>query len=325
MPDTEEDDFGKAMEAAFADDGGDVETPVTPPVDPATPPAPANVEEPKKDDSVIPANPDKKEEEPVTPAADPAKPADAVPATPQTPETPSTPEEPKPLTEDSIRQILSDVRTEERTSGQALKEKTNDVLEAYYPGGLSNVLVDENTNKELRTPQDVVDASGGKMDMEEATKWLLNEQYKLDQSISKIRSDAERVAETTMNFKRDSMDALKKYGLLFKQYPQLQPKVYNLLMRQTKLDEAKGVVLQAPDVMELYDDYLEPYKLAYEFATKQPATSPVTPPAAATPLTPATPGASDRMDESGDGGIVEEVDDPNDFAQQVTKALNNPA
>jgi hypothetical protein len=55
-----------------------------------------------------------------------------------------------------------------------------------------------------------------------------------------------------------------------------------------------------------------------------PATNPV-PPAPGTPGAPATPpaptpGVDDRLDEGGDGG-ASPVDDPNDFAQQVTKEL----
>jgi hypothetical protein len=35
-------------------------------------------------------------------------------------------------------------------------------------------------------------------------------------------------------------------------------------MKQVKADKEKGVILSAPDVMEHYDDYLEPYQQAYE-------------------------------------------------------------
>ena len=78
--------------------------------------------------------------------------------------------------------------------------------------------------------------------------------------------------------------------------------------------------------MEFYDDYLEPYQQAYEFSTKQSATNPVTPPAdPAAPVAPPTPGLNDRLDENGDGGSgAGEVDNPNDFAQQVKKELAKP-
>jgi hypothetical protein len=129
--------------------------------------------------------------------------------------------------------------------------------------------------KNFGTPADVVDASGGQMSTDEAAQWLLNEQYRLDQSVSKIKDEARQIAETTLNFKRDATSAVAKYEPLFAKYPTLQEKVYNQLMKQVKVDKEKGVILSAPDVMEHYDFYLEPYQKAFEFANNTPATNPV--------------------------------------------------
>lgn len=230
-----------------------------------------------------------------------------------------TPEEPKPLTEDSIRNILKEVRTEERSSSQAIEEATNEVLEAYYPEGLSNTLIDQTSGKELKVPADVVEASGGQMSMEEAAQWLMNEQFKLDKEVARIKEDARKVAETTVSFKRDATIALEKYEPLFKAYPHLQTKIYEKLMKQVKVDNKKGLILSAPDVLEYYDDYLEPYQQAFEFSTKQSATNPTPDPKPEPPK----PSADDRLDENGDGG-PSPVNDPNDFAQQVTKELAKP-
>lgn len=306
-----DDGFDKAFEG-FGED------PVTPPVDPAnpTPPVvdPPKVEEPKKDDATPPADPKKEEE--VTPPADPAKKPEEGTEPPKAPETPpETPEPAQPLTKDDITTIIRDLQVNERNSGKELETAEKEVLDAYYPDGLSNVLVDESTGKELRTPQDVVEVSGGNMTTEQAAQWLLNEQFKLDQQINKIKTDARQIAETTVNFKRDSVTVLQKYEPLFKAYPHLQKKVYDKLMKQVKVDEKRGVVLSAPDVMEHYDDYLEPYQLAFEHATNKPATNPT-----ANPNEPPKPSAEDRMDENGDGGTTA-PDDPNDFAQQVKKEL----
>lgn len=328
MSDVDHDD---GFDEAFKGFGEDP-APATPPQDPVTPPATPGAaaeppkaddptppaEEPKKDDQP-PAEPPKKEgEEDTPPAADaPKKEEGAEP--PKAPETPPAPEEPKPLTEESVKSIIQNIRTEERATTKELETTTNEVLEAYYPEGLTNVLVDQNTGKELKTPQDVVDATGGEMPLEQAAQWLMNEQYKLDTKINAIKDDAQKIAETTINFKRDGIAAVQKYEPLFKWQPQLQEKVFKLLMNQVTADEKKGVILKAPDVLDLYDTYLEPYQKAYEFSQGQPATNP-TPPAGGTPPAPATPGADDRLDESGDGG-ASPVDDPTDFAQQVTKEL----
>jgi hypothetical protein len=317
-----EDDFDKAFEG-FGEDKPATPAPADPakPADPAAPPAPEapKVEEPKKDEQPKPEEPKKPEEG--TPPADPAKkPEEGAqpPKDPAAPAEPAAPEEPKPLTEEGVKSIISNIRTEERTTAKELDTTTNEVLEAYYPDGLSNVLIDQASGKELRTPQDVVDASGGEMDMESAAKWLMNEQYKLDQDVAKIKDDAQKIAETTINFKRDSVAALQKYEPLFKWQPSLQKKVWEKLKQQVKADTEKGVILSAPDVMDHYDFYLEPYQKAYEFSKGQPATNP-NPPAPEAPPAP-KPGADDRLDEGGDGG-ASPVDDPNDFAQQVTKEL----
>ena len=310
MSDIEDDGFNeeafKGLDEAPA--------PVTPPVaDPVVEPPkedPKPAEEPKKDEA--PA-----EETPPAPTTDEKKPEAPV-EPPQTPETPPTPPEaPQPLTKSDVESVVSNLLNTERASSKELDNTAKEVLDAYYPDGLSNTLVDEKSGKELRTPADVVEASGGNMSTDQAAQWLMNEQFKLDTQVNKIKNDARVIAETTVNFKRDAVSAVQKYEPLFKAYPQLQQKVYDKLMKQVKVDKEKGVILSAPDVMEHYDDYLEPYQQAYEFGKGQPATNP-TPP---TTPEPPKPSAEDRMDEGGDGTSGGEVNDPNDFAQQVSKEL----
>lgn len=308
-----EDNFDEAFKG-FGENPAPVTPPVTPPVEP--PVVPPVVAEPPKVDTP-PAEEPKKDEEPAEKPGEtpPAPAADTEP--PKTPETPPAPvEAPQPLTKDDVKSVVSDLLNTERSSSKELETTTKEVLDAYYPEGLSNVLTDEKSGKELRTPADVVAASGDTMTIEEAAQWLMNEQYKLDTQVNKIKDDARVIAETTVNFKRDAINAVQKYEPLFKAYPQLQQKVYDKLMKQVRVDKEKGVILSAPDVMEYYDDYLEPYQQAFEFGKGKPATNP-TPPA--TPEPP-KPSAEDRMDESGDGGTTP-PNDPNDFAQQVTKEL----
>lgn len=311
-------EFDKAFEGF-----GDAPAPATPPAEPPKQddqPAPPAVEppkeDPKKDDQPKPEEP-KKEDEAAPPAGDaPKKEEEPKPA--PAPETPPAPEAPKPLTEDSVRSIIQNIQTQERASVKELETTTNDVLEAYYPDGLSNVLTTED-GRPLRTPQDVINAAaaqGAEMSMEEATQWLMNEQYKLDTEVRGIQENARKIAETTINFKRDSISALQKYEPLFKWQPSLQQKVWDILKAQVKADVQKGVILSAPDVMSFYDTYLEPYQKAYEFSLGQPATNP-NPPAPEPPK----PGAEDRLDENGDGGGGGEPDDPNNFAQQTVKEL----
>lgn len=302
------------------------EEPGTPPVkpeakDPSKEPAPKEelipepAKEPKKDEQADPEKPEVPEKKEDTPPADDATKKKEEPE-PSSPPESKDPEEPeKPLTKEDVTSIIQNVRTEERTSFKEVEATTQEVLDAYYPDGLSNVLTDTN-GRELKTPADVVEATGGKMSTEEATQWLMNEQFKLDKDVEKIREDARKIAETTINFKRDAITAVKKYEPLFKEYPYLQQKVFDKLVKQVKADEEKNVILSAPDVMEHYDDYLEPYMMAFEHSKKTSATNPTpdnTPP-------PPKPKTEDRLDETGDGGTAP-VDDPNDFGQQVKKEL----
>lgn len=288
-----EDDFDKAFEG-FGED-------------PATPQTDAPNDD-KPNDATPEVEP-KDDDQPVTPPKDDAP-------SEQPKDDDQQPPEPAPLTKDDITSIIRDIQVQERSTGKELDNTTNEVLEAYYPEGLSNVLIDESTGKPLRTPQDVVDATGGSMDIEQAQQWLMSKQYELDTEIEKIKSDARRIAETTINFKRDSIAVLEKYEGLFKWQPSLQKKVFDKLMQQVKADNDKGVILSSPDVMDHYDFYLEPYQKAYEFSQQSASNSqPTQPPA------PPKPNADDRLDDGGDGGSSSEVDDPNDFAQQVKKEL----
>lgn len=322
MPGTEDDDFENAFEGFGEDKPQDVkvekEEEKKEEPEKETPEKPEEKkEEPQKEE------PEKKEEEQPKPdedapkKEDPEKPEDTKKPEEQ-PEPEKVPEDetPAPLTKDDVKDVINNIRTEERTSARELDNAAKDVLESYYPDGLSNVLVDEKTGKQLKTPQDVIEASGGEMSPEEANQWLMNEQFKLDKNIDKIKNDARQIAETTINFKRDSELALQKYEPLFKEYPQLQKKVYDKLMKQVQVDKEKNVILASPDVMEHYDDYLEPYQQAYEHKNDTPATNPVNP----EKEEPAKPSKEDRMDVGGDGGTTP-VDDPNDFAQQVKKEL----
>lgn len=231
------------------------------------------------------------------------------------------PEAPAPLTKDDLQTAIKDVISSNQNSADTLDKTTEEVVSKYYPDGLSNKLTDSNTGKVLETPQDVVDASGGEMTIEEASQWLINEQFKLDRAVSDARADARKVAETTIKFERDSAEVLQKYEPLFKAFPGVQQKVWDAFKPLVKADEDKGFILSSPDMAQFYDTMLEPYRLAYEQQSQQPATNPVTPPPAPEPPKPT---AEDRMDVSGDGG-VSEPNDPNNFAQQVEKELSKGA
>jgi len=264
----------------------------------------------------VTADDNKKEETPTDGKPDDEKPIEDDKPDGDTEQAEETPEEkPAFLTKDDLKSVMSELRTEQTTSARELDSMTQDVLDAYYPNGLSNVFIDEQTGKEIKTPQDVVDLSGDTMSIEEASKWLMNEQYKLDKQVSDIKNNAKDIAETTLRFKKDSVDVIQRYTPLFNAYPGVQQEVYDLYIRQVKLDAGKGIVTEAPDMGDFYDSFLRPYKLAFEKSTQTPATE--EPPKEEPPKVT----TDDRLDVSGDGGDSE-VDDPNDFVSQVKKEFS---
>jgi len=279
---------------------------------PDTPEVPETPETPPEDD---------KPDAPDAGAEEPPKEGDTPETPPETP--PEAPEAPTPLTKEDILSAINDARNEERTTAKELDELADNVLKQYYPSGLSNVLVDDASGKELRSPQDVVEASGGAMTTEEATQWLINEQYKLDQSIAKIKDEARSLAETNANFRTGIARVVDKYKDVFEKFPAQQDKIYKAYMKQVKLDNEKDLVLSAPDIEEYYDLVMEPYVLAYGNMQAQQPPAPSAPPAAPTPDAPqipdSKPSIDDRLDESGDAGGSKREADPNNADETLSE------
>lgn len=227
-------------------------------------------------------------------------------------------ERPAPLTKQDIQEAIRDFRDTERNSTKQLDELTTEVLTKYYPEGLSSVLVDEKSGKELRTPADVVEVTGGSMSTEEAAQWLMNEQFKLDRQVTEIKDQARQLAETNANFDTGVASVLEKYKDVFAKFPQQQNKIYKAYMKQVKMD--KDLVLSAPDIEEFYDLVMEPYVLAYGNTQLQGA--PVQPTSQPTPpvqIPNAPPSIENRLDETGDGGGVNNEADPNNPDESLNK------
>lgn len=332
----DQDEFAKAFEG-FGEDPAEkpeekseekevpeekpTETPEEKPADKETPEAAEKPEEKPKEEPEADPKEEKPEEKPAEekPADDPEgtkKPEEKPGEEKESPKVPED-ETPKSLTKDDVKEVISDLLSSERATGKEVEEAEKDVLEAYYPEGLSNVLVDKETGKELKTPQDVVDLTNGEMTTEQASQWLMNEQFKLDKQIDGIKENAREIAATTLKFKKDTEVVVDKYDPLFKWKPELQDKVWKQYKKLIKADEEKGVILSAPDMQEFYDLVLDPYRLAFEQSEGAPATNPEKPEEKPEPPKPT---AEDRMDISGDGGPGE-VNNPEDFAQQVGKEL----
>lgn len=227
---------------------------------------------------------------------------------------------PAPITKEDVKDIIQNIRSEERDSSKELDSLTDEVMSTYYPEGLSNVLVDERTGKELRTPNDVIEAFGGDMSVEEAQKWLLNEQYKLDRSIVEIKDQARELAQVNSNFRSGIKRVIDKYENVFKAYPEVQQRVYEGYMAQVKMHEQnKDIVLSAPDIEDFYSLVMQPYELAYAHAQSQSLAQQA--PQAQTPTIPDAPKPSyrDRLDEGGDAGsnVGDKAVDMNDAQEAL--------
>lgn len=242
-------------------------------------------------------------------------------------EQPETPEAPAPLTKEDMQAAIREMRDSERNSSREIDSLTDEVIKKYYPEGLSNVLIDEKSGKELRTPQDVIDASGGELSYEDAWRWLNSEQQKLDKQVEGIKDQARNLAETNANFSTGIDRVLQKYKPVFEAFKErgIQEKVYKAFMNQVKMDEGKELVLSAPDVEEFYDLVMEPYLLAYGNMQTAKAGQGGQPPTPAAPETApkipdSKPSIEDRLDESGDsGGKRDNEADPNDANDSLNK------
>lgn len=230
-------------------------------------------------------------------------------------EAPQEVEQPATLTKEDILAAIREERQQEQSASSEVETATKDVLEEFYPTGLSRVLVDEATGKKLLSPLDVVEAAqaqGSNLTVEEASQWLMNQQYELNKQVDEIENDARKVAENTLSFRKDTVSVVEKYQDVFEKFPHKQKEAYDLLMRQVKLDDKKMFVLNDVDVVGLYDAVLGPYKTAIDYQAQK---------AAETPPEPTKPTAADRMDIDGGTSGADDVDDPNDFAQQLVKEL----
>jgi hypothetical protein len=273
--------------------------------------APVDTPAPEVTPEVVPEEGDK---DPETPEVTPPE------TSPVVEEVPAVEEPAKPLSAEEVRAIMAEVRDQERNSAKVIDEAEKEVLSAYYPQGLSNTLIDESTGKEIKSPQDVVDLSNGTMTTEEATQWLLNEQYKLDKQVAEIKSSARELAEVNHNFKQGAVRVLETYKDVFDKFPGLQTKVYKNYMKTVKMDTEKDLVLTASDIEEYYRDFMEPYVMAASFKGSAPAGVPApaaTPPPEQVPAPSQMPvskqTAKDRMDVTGDGGVGNDnKPDPND-------------
>lgn len=307
------------LDALFEDDTPTTETVTEAPAEPSDAAEPAAEEAPDTPNEAPQADAPAGAETP------PAEEAEAPAAPGETPAPPAPVEEQpaKPLTAEEVRSIVTNIRDEERNSGKELRALEDEVISKYYPEGLSNVLIDEKSGMELRTPQDVVDASGGEMSMEDAAKWLMNEQYKLDKTVSDIRESARELAQTNRNFKDGATRVIERYQYIFDRYPALQGKVYKNYMKAVKMDSEKDLILSAPDIEEYYADFMEPYVMALGAKPAAQAPAQSSPAQAATapatiPESKQTP--EDRMDISGDVGGGDGSDgNPNDPESSLNK------
>lgn len=279
-----------------------------------------DIEEPE-----TPEAPEEAPKEPTEPEAEPKvegeeqEPVEVV-------EQPQEPVEPKPLTEDNLRSIISELRQEEHDSTKQFDDVYKDIQSRYYPDGISRVLTDTVTGREIRTAQDVIELSGNPdLTIEEAERWRLVAQAKLDSQVAEIEATTRNIAEQTIALDRGAQRVQEKYGELFKAYPALERKITAQYLKTVKIDKDTSAILSAPnDIVEYYDFALEPYQLAFEASksgngggTTPPVAPPVIPPIA-TP-----PNKDDRLDEHGDGGASDDDDDPNDFEAQLRKEFNS--
>lgn len=174
-------------------------------------------------------------------------------------------------TKDDIKAALREMDVEKKTYEADHKAMQSEVLEKLYPEGIDRVLRDSDGDPingiddltKLVNPK-----TGDLFTDEEAGRWLLEAQQKLNQDIQQLESYAADIVDTNISLKDGSERVADLYGDLLATVPEMADKLLEAYSRTLVRDPKTGIVIKAPvDVVEFYSMALAPYKDVAEQAS----------------------------------------------------------
>ena len=167
-------------------------------------------------------------------------------------------------TKDDIKAALREMDAEKKTYESDHKGMQNEVLEKLFPEGVDRVLRDSDGDPingiddltKLVNPK-----TGDLFTEEEAGRWLLEAQQKLNQDIQQLEAYASDIVDTNISLKDGSDRVAELYGDLLKSIPDMADQLLEAYSKTLVRDPKTGIVIKAPvDVVEFYNIALAPYK-----------------------------------------------------------------
>lgn len=176
-------------------------------------------------------------------------------------------------TKDDIKAALREMDVEKKTYETEHKSMQAEVLDKLYPEGIDRVLRDSDGDPingiddltKLVNPK-----TGDLFTEEEAGRWLLEAQQKLNQDIQQLETYASEIVDTNISLKDGSERVAELYGDLLATVPEMADKLLDAYSRTLVRDPKTGIVIKAPvDVVEFYSMALAPYKDVAELAAQK--------------------------------------------------------
>ncbi len=167
-------------------------------------------------------------------------------------------------TKDDIKAALREMDAEKKTYEADHKGMQAEVLEKLFPEGVDRVLRDSDGDPingiddltKLVNPK-----TGDLFTEEEAGRWLLEAQQKLNQDIQQLEAYASDIVDTNISLKDGSDRVAELYGDLLKSIPDMADQLLEAYSKTLVRDPKTGIVVKAPvDVVEFYNIALAPYK-----------------------------------------------------------------
>lgn len=247
-----------------------------------------------------------------------------------TPPAPSDEPEEKPATREEIKAALRELQSEQtgRTSG--LNAMQQEVLETLYPEGVDRQLrdadgdpikgIEDLTGVDPQTGQQVGaglinPVSGEVFTEDEAGRYILRGQQKLNEQVQLMEDQAYGIAEAQLSLKESSERVEAEFGHILDSMPaEMNKQLADAYIQTLHRDPQSGMVVKAP--LDAYEFYSIALAGAKTLAQAQPAAAPAakTPPAKRT-------NKGDRADLSQRGTPKQISQDEKEWEEAFKEAL----
>ncbi len=165
-------------------------------------------------------------------------------------------------TKEVVKEAIQEIEASKLSRSESLESIKKEVEETLYPDGIDRQLRDSDGDPitgiddltKLINPN-----TNENFTEEEAGRWLLAAQKKLNEDVETIEHFIEEVADTTQSLTEGAERVATKYSEILSQDVQMKDRLLAAYQRTLVKDPATGVVIKAPiGVEEFFDLALEP-------------------------------------------------------------------